>query len=109
MADWPHAVSDGLTLPCWRCGNVPMFDWQVEGSVWAAVVPIDQRLNVMCLSCFDAMAAELCPDWPISLQEVQFTGMGVTIGLWPVWIHYYPRRVRAGAESSLPKHLEGRC
>jgi len=89
MTSWPGGVSDGLTLPCRRCGVVPKFDYIVDGDFWRAVVPHDWRLDVVCLPCLDVMATEMGLDVAAALRSVQFTGIGKTVLLGPAYTHYY--------------------
>ena len=101
--DWPGGVSDGLTLPCRRCGVVPKFDCHVDGDFWRAVVPKDWRLDVVCLPCLDVMATEMGLDVAAALRSVQFTGIGKTVLLGPAYTHYYrksPASPSVGGEES---------
>lgn len=78
---WPVAISDGLTLPCGNCGEIPKFDYHVTDEYWAQVVGEEDRLGVICLPCL----AERCDgiDLAAHLEFVQFVGPGVTIELKP--------------------------
>lgn len=88
-AEWPEGISDGLTLPCGMCGLVPHFDYSVTEEMWGKVVPPDLRLGVVCLPCLDRCATEEGVDVGQELLEVQFTGAGKTVVLWPTRIVYY--------------------
>lgn len=86
---WPEGISDGLTLPCAICDKSVKFDFSVQDDLWYAVVPESCRRDVLCLPCFDRIALEKGIDWADGLEEVQFTGIGKTIRLSPVFIHRY--------------------
>ncbi len=89
-ANWPEAVSDGLTLPCAFCNIVPKFDYRVSDDFWQAVVPAGLQLGVVCLPCLDDLAVTAGhDDLEEALVEVQFTGYGKTIILKPEWTHRY--------------------
>ncbi len=91
MSNWPEALSDGLTLPCGKCGEIPQFDYLVDEPTWKKVAPKEHRLSVICLPCFDslAVAADVTHDY---LKTVQFIGTGRTWILEPsqmyVWANY---------------------
>lgn len=89
MTDWPEAVSDGLTLPCADCGEVPRFDYRVTPEFWAAWVPGPERLSVVCLPCLDRRASGV--GLAAALIEVQWTGTGHTVVLRPALRHEYDR------------------
>ena len=94
MSEWPEGISDGLTLPCGVCGDLPPFDYRVTDWAWQHVVPEALRLGVVCLPCFDMIAEGRGIDIAAAIQEVQFTGVGKTVVLRPSLIHRY--RLRAG-------------
>lgn len=92
-APWPSGVSDGLNLPCQRCGNKPKFDYHVADDVWKALVPEDERLGVICLPCLERIAHACGTSIGDAIEEVQFTGMGTTTILKPEKVyHWIPRR-----------------
>lgn len=77
---WPEAVSDGLTIPCMRCGEIPAIDYRVDDDFWRKVARPRERKNVVCLDC-------LCHDHEDvaeHLEEVQVINGGVTTVLKPV-------------------------
>jgi hypothetical protein len=43
---------------CRACWNADGFDFHVPDAVWEAVVPEALRSTVVCLRCFDDLAAE---------------------------------------------------
>lgn len=80
--DWPLAISDGLTLACADCGEVPRFDYSVTPEFWRLHVPDKpDRLGVVCLPCLD----DRCGGEGLAeaLIEVQWTGTGHTVVLRP--------------------------
>jgi hypothetical protein len=87
MTDWPEAVSDGLTLPCSDCREVPRFDYRVTDAFWREWVPDAGRLGVVCLPCLDRRCGGV--GLADALQEVQWTGTGHTVVLRPSLRHEY--------------------
>ncbi|KKN65437.1 hypothetical protein LCGC14_0481570 [marine sediment metagenome] len=87
VTNWPEGVSDGLILPCAVCGNKVSFDYTVSDEAWDLVVSREQRLGVICLSCFDQIAASKGIDTVEHLKLVQFVGVNKTIGLRSIWEH----------------------
>jgi hypothetical protein len=87
MVDWPEAVSNGLTLPCADCSQVPRFDYRVTEAFWRQHVPGPERLGVVCLPCLDKRCggAGLAE----ALIEIQWTGTGHTVVLRPTLRHLY--------------------
>lgn len=83
MRNWPGGVTDGLTLPCGKCGVIPPFCWMCDDALWRRVVPESMRLGVVCLPCFDAMAAEINARVIGHIERVQFVGTGYTVVLYP--------------------------
>jgi hypothetical protein len=75
---WPAGVSDGLSLPCSDCGEVPRFDYRVVEQFW-------QRWgdgpNVVCLPCLDKRCSG--QGLASALEQVQWTGSGHTVVLVP--------------------------
>ncbi len=87
---WPEGISNGLELPCAICGETSVkFDYLVRDELWEIVIPKQYRRDVVCLPCYDQLATEKGIDWVDGLKEVQFTGIGKTIGLVPVFLHRY--------------------
>jgi len=82
---WPPGVSDGLVLPCSRCGQQPKFDYHVDDEFWREVVPPDERLGVICLPCLDRLVDVLGLGMEVGqhLRQVQFTGCSSTVFLAP--------------------------
>lgn len=85
MKAWPGGVSNGLTLPCGKCGTVPPFDWLCDDALWRRVVPASMRLGVVCLPCFDAMATAINARVVGHIKRVQFVGTGYTVVLCPAF------------------------
>ena len=78
--EWPVAVSDGLTLRCADCGEIPQFDYRVDDSFWRLHVPDEPaRRGVVCLPCLDRR----CDGRGLAgaVREVQWTGTGHTVVL----------------------------
>lgn len=94
MTNWPEGVSDGLILPCGVCGSTVSFDYTVTDEAWNLVVPQENKLNVVCLPCFDEMAADKGIDTVECLKLVQFVGINKTIGLQSIWSHDLARDAR---------------
>lgn len=88
---WVAGVSDGLTLPCRKCGLIPNFDFGVDSIFWKQVVPEEWRLDVVCLHCLDKLATKKGLDVTTHIETVQFTGIGKTIILNPSKVFYYKR------------------
>lgn len=85
-AGWPGGVSDGLTLPCGACGELPRFDYQVSDHLWRSVVPEGLQAGVVCLPCLGELAG---PTLAEHLREVQYTGRSFTVVLRPTLVHRY--------------------
>lgn len=77
--DWPSAVTDGLTLACQICGWIPKVDYRVTDDEWDRVIADKWRQGVVCLECFIVNGGD-----PLTLQEIQVTGDGVTVVAAPV-------------------------
>lgn len=60
--------------------------------IWREVAPTEDRLGVICLPCLDSLAHEKGLDISDSLVEIQFVGIGKTVGFVPVFIHRYPAK-----------------
>lgn len=81
---WPDAVSDGLTLACAHCDDVPRIDYRVGDEAWKQVIDKADRLGVVCLECYLARGGS-----PSDIEELQVTRPGETIILQPVIIYRY--------------------
>lgn len=89
---WPGAVSDGLTLPCSDCGEVPRFDYQVNDEFWNLHVPNKPaRFGVVCLPCLDRRCGGI--GLADALVNVQWTGINHTVVLEPVRRYIYQRQL----------------
>ena len=86
---WPPGISDGLTLPCGICREVPFFDYRIADAVWRQVAPPAHWLGVVCLPCLDKRGSAMGVDVTETLEEVQFTGVGKTVRLIPGGVHRY--------------------
>lgn len=88
VGEWPPAVSDGLSLPCHDCGDIPRFDYRVTHEFWRLHVPGPEHPGVVCLPCLDRR----CDGEGLAeaLLEVQWTGTGHTVVLTPTFRHCYP-------------------
>lgn len=94
MAEWPEAVSDGLTLSCSDCGCTPRFDYRVKSEFWQQHVPeLPTRLGVVCLPCLDRRCGGV--GLADALVEVQWTGTGHTVVLAPTIKHEYRKTADA--------------
>ena len=88
-AKWPESISDGLSLPCKMCGNVPRFDYRAQDDLWRMVVPEECRLWVVCLPCFDKVACSKSISIARGIVNIQYTGIGKTICFVPFRVHEY--------------------
>lgn len=80
--EWPVAVSDGLSLPCADCGEVPRFDYGVDDEFWRQHVPEKPaRLGVVCLPCLDRRCGGR--GLATAIRSIQWTGTGHTVELLP--------------------------
>jgi len=68
---------------CKACGRPDKFNFHVPDAVWRAVVPGGLDGRVVCLSCFDDLAAKRDVAYAASLSEIWFSGDGATLGLTP--------------------------
>lgn len=87
--DWPHGISDGLTVQCYYCGRVPSFDYTVSDECWRRIVPKAARLGVVCLPCLEEVAANKGLEVAAHLERVQFVGHGYTVVLEPTRVYYW--------------------
>lgn len=79
---WPAGVSDGLTLPCSDCGELPRFDYNVEDGFWRQHVSDEPaRLSVVCLPCLDRRCGG--EGLAEALIRIQWTGTRHTVVLMP--------------------------
>ncbi len=82
VPEWPSGLSDGLSLPCHDCWQVPRFDYQVTDEFWQRWVPDKpERLGVICLPCLDKRCGGL--GLAKALRFIQWTGTGHTVELVP--------------------------
>jgi hypothetical protein len=71
---WPEAISDGLTLPCADCGQVPWLDFRVVDESWLRNVSGPERRGVLCLKCYLDRGGSLA-----DVEDIQITGDGETL------------------------------
>ena len=97
--EWPGGVSDGLTLPCAMCGQVPHFDYTVKDVLWEEVVPRDLRRGVICLPCLADLARTMGVRIGDYIVTIQWVGHGETVELRPrrIW-SYRPSLLRAHSQ-----------
>lgn len=77
-----EAVTDGLALDCFDCGQKPRFGFKVTDEFWEKHVKDGARLSVLCLSCLDRRCGG--EGLAEALEEVQFVATGCTVLLVPV-------------------------
>jgi hypothetical protein len=64
-----------LKQTCKACGRPDILNFHVDDATWAAVVPTALQKRVVCLPCFDGMAADSGVDyWPQLADECHFYG-----------------------------------
>jgi hypothetical protein len=68
---------------CKACGRPDKFNFHVPDDVWRAVVPRSLDGRVVCLACFDDLAAKRDVAYAASLSEIWFSGERATLGLTP--------------------------
>lgn len=89
---WPEGVSDGLTLACSDCGDIPRFDYKVTDEFWRYHVPEKPaRLSVVCLPCLDKRCQGI--GLGDALIEIQWTGTGHTVVLKPSFRYTYHENI----------------
>ena len=66
---------------CKVCGRPDKFNFHVPDRVWRAVVPRRWFGRVVCLACFDDLAAKRDVAYAASLSEIWFAGRRATLGL----------------------------
>jgi hypothetical protein len=71
---WPEAISDGLTLPCSDCGQVPWLDFRIVDEAWLRNVPGPEQRGVLCLKCYLDRGGSLA-----DVEDVQIVGDGETL------------------------------
>jgi uncharacterized protein (AIM24 family) len=59
---------------CKKCGVRDGLNFTVSDSTWKSVVPLELRKKVICLACFDILAAEREVDYHHSLSGLYFAG-----------------------------------
>lgn len=75
--NWIIGISDGLVSPCAICGKHPvLFDYEVADDLWSMLAPKEHRTKVICLPCFDRLAAE--KRFLLGDIRLQFTGQLAT-------------------------------
>jgi hypothetical protein len=99
--EWPQAVSDGLSLACSDCGQVPRFDYHVSEDFWRRWVPGPDHLGVVCLACLDKRCRGV--GLAEALEQVDWTGTGHTIRLAPIRRIDYSSRLTEGANHRDPR------
>ena len=65
-------MSMAVTQTCKMCERLDRFSYLVPNQVWRAVVPKALRREVICLACFDYLAAAKGVDYTI--QTLYFAG-----------------------------------
>ena len=75
------AIRQRQTCKC--CGRPDKFNFHVPDAIWRAVIPRRLEGRVVCLTCFDDLAAERGVAYAASLSEIWFSGSGATLGLTP--------------------------
>lgn len=76
-------LSDGLSVPCSVCYELPKFDYIVDDAFWNKLVPKRWRTGVICLGCLDKIAWHEGLNVGKHLLFVQFTGLETTVILRP--------------------------
>ena len=86
---WPAGVSDGLTLACHDCGEVPRFDYGVTDDFWCQYVPRNDpaHRSVVCLPCLELRCGGV--GLAEALVKVQWTGRGHTVVMRPIALYAY--------------------
>jgi len=88
---WPSGISNGLTIHCSVCGDIPKFDYRVKDELWIKIIPKAFRRGAICLPCLDKLAVEKGIDIGKGLISFQYTGINKTIELVPVTVYYYKK------------------
>lgn len=87
--NWPESVSDGLSLSCSDCGEVPRFDYHVTDDFWQRWVPYEARLGVVCLPCLDTRSDG--EGLAAAIERIDWIGTGHTVCLTPELRYEYAR------------------
>jgi hypothetical protein len=68
---------------CKLCWHADGFDFHVPDELWKAVVPKRFRASIVCLACFDELAADAGVDYAPRLGSLYFAGLtaGLRFGL----------------------------
>lgn len=90
---WPEAVSDGLTLPCGICEEIPATDYIIDHDMWDKVVPKEMKLGVVCLDCL----VGLDPNVIEHIKSIFVCGGGKSIHLEPDVLYDYTDLSRKAA------------
>jgi hypothetical protein len=69
---------------CKACGVEDKFNFDVPDAIWIAVVPLELRCRVVCLSCFDEFARKNSVDYAASLRAVFFAGEAAAFEFQPI-------------------------
>jgi hypothetical protein len=59
---------------CKCCGRRDKFDFHVSDEIWALVIPRRLQNRVVCLPCFDRLAARKQVDYATELERLCFAG-----------------------------------
>ena len=89
MPEYPCGISNGLSIPCSKCHELPRFDYNVTDEIWDKIVPDGFRRGVICLYCLDLLAWKKGIDISRHLIFVQFTGVEKTIVLKPESVYLW--------------------
>lgn len=72
-------LDDPQQQTCKICGKKDKFDFNLPGIIWEAVVPPIFQNSVVCLSCFDDLAAGKDINYADFLQTLYFAGEKISI------------------------------
>ena len=61
-------------VKCAACGREDKFDFHVPNAIWEAVVPEWLQCHVVCLGCFDDLAAVAGVDYTPYIDTLYFAG-----------------------------------
>jgi hypothetical protein len=64
---------------CRNCGRTDKFSYNVPDGVWARVVPSHLRDRVVCLDCFDSMAAKMNVPYARYIKSLFFAGQKASL------------------------------
>jgi len=65
---------DSQRQRCKVCGRIDKFDFHVPDEIWEAIVPLEYRNRVVCLSCFDKFAYHKKINYAPYLTTLYFAG-----------------------------------